>query len=80
VDKQGIREIIHALGKAVKLIWASSPRLVVVRALLNVVQGVLPLGSLYTIKLLVDLLSENKGLLHRPHRQASALHGSPLQQ
>jgi len=64
VDKQGIREIIHALGKAVKLIWASSPRLVVVRALLNVVQGVLPLGSLYTIKLLVDLLSENKGLLH----------------
>ena len=64
MDKQETRKIIHALGKAIQLIWASSPRLVVVHALVNILQGVLPLGSLYTVKLLVDLLSENKGLLH----------------
>ena len=72
--KQESRKIIHALGQAVKLIWKSSPRLVVVHALLNVVQGVLPLGSLYTVKLLVDLLSENKGLLHTSDGWKSVLY------
>ena len=66
MDQQETRKIIQALSKAIKLIWVSSPRLVLVHAVLNVVQGVLPLGSLYTVKLLVDLLSENKGLLHSP--------------
>ncbi len=66
MNKLKTKNILHALGKAIKLIWVSSPRLVVVHALLNVLQGVFPLGSLYTVKLLVDLLSENKAMLHTP--------------
>lgn len=73
MDKQETRKIIHALGKAIKLIWTSSPRMVFFHALLNVLQGVLPLGSLYTIKLLVDFLSENKGLLQTPGGWKSVL-------
>jgi ATP-binding cassette subfamily B protein len=61
--KQDTNKIIAALLHAIKLIWASSPRLVVLHGLLTLLQGITPLGVLYSIKLLVDLLSQQKGSL-----------------
>jgi len=61
--KQETGKAVDAISQAIKLIWVSSPRLVVFRALLNFLQGILPLGVLYSIKLLVDLLSEQKSAL-----------------
>lgn len=62
-QEQETGKIFDALGHAVKLIWDSSPMLVIFRGTLNLLQGILPLGVLYTIKLLVDLLSEQKASL-----------------
>ncbi len=60
---QETRNILSALSKAIKLIWESSPRLVVVHTLLTALQGIVPLGTLYAIKLLFDLLTASKGSL-----------------
>ncbi len=54
------------LGRAVRLVWQSSPIWTMARVLLLVVQGILPLLSLYLMKLVVDavntgIVASNKG-------------------
>ncbi len=54
------------LGRAVRLVWQSNPIWTMARVLLLVVQGILPLLSLYLMKLVVDtvntgITASNKG-------------------
>ncbi len=70
---QDTRNIVNAFLKAIQLIWTSCPLLVLVQIGLTVLQGILPLGVLYTIKLLVDLFSTQKGSLLGNGGESSAL-------
>ena len=53
------------IGRAIRLVWSVAPLWTLVTALLAVVQGLLPLVSLYLLKLIVDsvtaLVSESPG-------------------
>ncbi|MEO1387733.1 MAG: ABC transporter ATP-binding protein [Cyanobacteria bacterium J06634_6] len=53
---------------ALKLVWQSSPKWTVARTGLIVLQGLLPLGSIYSVKLLVDAVTGSQGLMiAEPH-------------
>jgi len=57
---ESIREkLINLLGfkRALSLIWQSAPVLVLINVFLIVLQGALPLASLYLIKMIVDSIS-----------------------
>ncbi len=45
------------LGRAVSLVWQSSPRWTMARVFLILIQGILPLFSLYLMKLVVDAVN-----------------------
>ena len=47
---------------ALKLVWQSSPSWTIARAVLIVLQGLLPLASIYLVKLLVDAVTGAEGL------------------
>ena len=51
--KSKIRQTLRLLP-ALRLVWRSSPRWTVARVVLLVVQGLLPLASLYLTKLIID--------------------------
>jgi ATP-binding cassette subfamily B protein len=54
--KSGIHQILVSLrlGRAVRLVWESAPGWTIAGALLVAVQGILPLVSLYLMKLIID--------------------------
>jgi ATP-binding cassette, subfamily B, bacterial len=47
------------LGQAVRMVWQSSPRWTIARIGLLLIQGILPLGSLYLTKLIIDTLTSS---------------------
>ncbi|MEM7064673.1 MAG: ABC transporter ATP-binding protein [Cyanobacteria bacterium P01_B01_bin.77] len=55
------------LVPALRLVWQSSPRWTLLRLLLVIFQGFLPLISIYLVKLLVDALT-NRATLSNPER------------
>jgi ATP-binding cassette subfamily B protein len=59
---------IFKLGRALRLVWQSEPRLALASGLLLVVQGTLPLLSLYIMKLAIDAVNAS---LSAPNRQAA---------
>lgn len=56
LDQMSLNANIRAfqLRKAVELVWSSAPRWTIASAALIVLQGILPLASLYLMKLIVD--------------------------
>ena len=46
-----------AILPALKLVWQSSPRLTIVRGIIEILLGILPIGLFYIGKLLIDTLS-----------------------
>ena len=46
---------------ALKLVWHSDPKLTIIRILLVITQGILPLASIYLTKLIIDTLTINLG-------------------
>jgi len=51
--KERLRRTLH-LKRAMAIVWESGPRYVILSGLLLLVQGLMPLVSLYLIKLVVD--------------------------
>lgn len=49
-----------SLRQVVKLVWESAPRLTVASALLVTLQGILPLATLYLLKLIIDSVTESQ--------------------
>lgn len=58
--KQKLRRIVR-LDIALRYVWRSTPRLTVASVVLVIIQGPLPLLSLYLMKLFVDSVTENLG-------------------
>ncbi len=61
IDK--LTKALH-LGPALRMVWSSSPRWTIARIVLLIVQGILPLCSLYLTKLIIDTLTS--GLTTQP--------------
>jgi len=59
------------IGRAVELVWESAPRWTLARATLLILLGLLPLASLYLLKLIVD--SVTSGHLNGGHDFSSTL-------
>lgn len=55
---QKIRRTLHLLP-TLHLVWHSSPKWFVVRTVLLVIQGILPLFSLYLTKIIIDIITIN---------------------
>ncbi|NET61102.1 MAG: ABC transporter ATP-binding protein [Symploca sp. SIO2E6] len=53
-----LQETLHFLP-ALRLVWQSTPVWTMARVVLLIIQGVLPLGSLYLTKLLVDTITDS---------------------
>jgi len=49
-----------SLRQVVALVWESAPRLTVASALLVTLQGILPLATLYLLKLIIDSVTESQ--------------------
>ena len=45
------------IGRALKLVWSISPRLTIASTILMVLQGIVPLASVYLMKLIVDAVT-----------------------
>ncbi|HZG39646.1 MAG TPA: ABC transporter transmembrane domain-containing protein, partial [Nodosilinea sp.] len=54
---QHLLELIHNLQRAIGLVWQSAPSWTFASLILLVIQGILPLASLYLMKLLVDTVT-----------------------
>ena len=54
-------------GRALQLVWLSGPKWAIVGMILIVVQGVLPLITLYLTKSIIDSVSEHMSDPHRLH-------------
>lgn len=67
--KQKIKQILR-LGLALQLVWQSSATWTIVRSLLLIFQGILPLLSLYLMKLIVDAVATG---ITNPNKQASLI-------
>ena len=52
--RQGIR-----LNHALRFVWRSDPRWVIANSIIITLQGILPLGVLYSLKLLIDTVTES---------------------
>ena len=60
MNRHSIREKLHHIvrvERAVRLVWASGPGWTIASAALVIFQGILPLVSLYLIKLVIDAVS-----------------------
>ena len=55
--KRKIKESLHLLP-AIRLVWQATPRWTIIRLILIVVLGLLPLASLYLTKLIIDTVTE----------------------
>ncbi len=65
---EGLKTRLHGLarlGRAVGFVWQGGPGWTVASALLLIVQGVLPLATLYLIKLVIDDVTRSLTLPHR---------------
>jgi ATP-binding cassette, subfamily B, bacterial len=56
--KDKINQALYILP-ALKLVWQSSPKLTAVRAVTLIFQGVLPLVSLFLLKLIIDQIAQS---------------------
>lgn len=56
------RQLFKNLKRAIALVWQSTPRLTAITVVLLLVQGVLPLVSLYLMKLLIDAVTNRVGM------------------
>jgi ATP-binding cassette, subfamily B, bacterial len=56
------------LKRAILLVWQSAPRLTGIKVALIILQGILPLASLYLTKVVVDTLSAS---LTTPNQEAA---------
>jgi ATP-binding cassette, subfamily B, bacterial len=65
-----LKQTFH-LWPAVMMVWSCSPRWTIARVVLLIVQGLLPLGSLYLTKLVIDTLTS--GLTIQPQMAGQRL-------
>src|SRR5438046_3125332 len=56
--KQKIQQTLHLLP-ALRLVWQSSPGWTIARIVLLVIQGILPVISIYLTKLIIDAVVAN---------------------
>ncbi len=66
-----IGPFVHTVGRALSLVWQSSPSLASASVVVRVIQGLLPLVALYLTKLLIDAVTEG---LKAPWDDASLTH------
>jgi ATP-binding cassette, subfamily B, bacterial len=62
--KTQLTQALHLLP-ALKLVWQSSPKWTAVRAITLIFQGVLPLVSLFLLKLIIDQIAQSITVLNR---------------
>lgn len=65
--RRSVREALH-VGGAVRLVWSAAPGWTVVTVAMAVVQGILPLLSVYLMKLIVDAVT--RGIARSDHAAA----------
>ncbi len=65
-----LTQALH-LGPAIRMVWSSAPRWTLARVGLLIIQGILPLCSLYLTKLIIDALT--LGLTTQPQAAAQKL-------
>lgn len=63
-----VRPFLGTLHLALSFVWQGSPRLAIGSIVVRVIQGILPLGTLYLTKLLIDAVTEG---LKAPSSEAS---------
>src|SRR5450759_2953329 len=59
--KEAVRQALHVVDRAVRLVWRSAPGWTLVNMGLVVVQGLVPLAALYVMKRLIDAVTAGVG-------------------